>query len=243
MKNFIFVIFILSSSISLFAGNPGVSAMDCVSARTTYSDNSNLKFKNKCNSKVFIFWCGELENTSKMCGEGKNNTFYTHSTNLSPFEDHRVELKPHGKYKYAVCKGTSGFETNDITHDKKDNGAFTCNATGDYAKTNIVTTKKSDSLQRWNVAVQKIDGEWDGQIVLLKNDGEAFFVYADDKYYAAKWYRIASRVSVNVFMNTKQTRDNTPAFTLSMDLKDSHFTGEIIMHSTKQSFPTKGYKK
>ncbi|MDP3826519.1 MAG: hypothetical protein Q8Q74_08210, partial [Polaromonas sp.] len=47
------------------AGNPGRSAMDCVSASR---DKQDIVFRNSCDYKVFVVWCGEQKYTKKRCG-------------------------------------------------------------------------------------------------------------------------------------------------------------------------------
>lgn len=251
MKNIIFTIFLILSVNNLFAGNQGKNAMDCVTTKTTYSDKSNLKFKNSCNHKVFIAWCGDLRNSKKTCGDGRNNTFFTHYRNLGPHETYRTELKPNGLYKYAACKGSTDYGHKGIIHDNNDKGGFTCTKTGSFAKVssnknkykNVYKKNNSRAIGRWDFVVQQENGKWHSQVVVLRDNGVAFYIYADEKYYFARWQKKGKKIKVYVFTNKKQYNKNSPAFTLVMNKKDNQFKGEVIMHKAKKSFNAKGYKR
>jgi hypothetical protein len=116
----------------IYAGNPGINAMECVKAST--NSKNKLTFKNSCDYKVFVVWCGNLKYSKKTCGKGKKDSFYTHSRNLAPYKDYSTTLKNNANYKYAVCKGGIGFGSKGIVHKANDNGKFTCTKTGSYLK-------------------------------------------------------------------------------------------------------------
>ncbi len=102
------------------AGNPGRSAMDCVSATR---DKQDVKFSNSCSHKVFVVWCGELKYSKSRCGDGpKGNSFYTHSSNIAPGES--TYARGIGEYRYAACEGGIAFGKSEI-QDRPD-GSFAC---------------------------------------------------------------------------------------------------------------------
>lgn len=108
------------------AGNPGRSAMECVTATR---DKDNVVFHNRCSFKIFVVWCGELKHSKKRCGDGPaGNGFYTHSNNVAPGATTRVYGA--GAYRYAACEGGIGFDKEPI-QDQPD-GSFACLPTGKH---------------------------------------------------------------------------------------------------------------
>jgi len=131
MKNIVLIIALLIAGTSCYAGNPGKSALYCVNATTNSKSSGNLIFTNNCNHKVFVVWCGDLKWSKKTCGDGKNNSFYTHSANIAPGAKHDTTLKDYpASYKYAACKGQIGFGSKGIIHKASSNGSYTCTKTG-----------------------------------------------------------------------------------------------------------------
>ena len=111
----------------LNAGNPGESAMNCLNVTTRNTEVNNVKFENGCSTPIFVVWCGELRFSNKECGDGPNNTFYTHSTNIMPHSDYSTTIKKGGAFKYASCKGGIGFSSaGAIDAPANKNGRFTC---------------------------------------------------------------------------------------------------------------------
>ena len=122
MKFKLLLTFILTlGSLSAYAGNPGKSAMNCIEVSNSSDD---VIFKNTCNYKVFLVWCGDLTYTRKRCGDGPRDSFYTQSDNLGPYDTKKTSVK--GSYKYAACKGSIGFGSKGIEHPNSDRGRFRC---------------------------------------------------------------------------------------------------------------------
>lgn len=121
---FIFMVTMMLTGFYAQAKNPGESAMGCLKARTNNSNYDNLEFKNRCNTDIFVVWCGDLKYSDKQCGKGKN--FYTHSANIRPHGNYTTTIKSNGSFKYASCKGKIGFGTKGITHPSSDRGRFRC---------------------------------------------------------------------------------------------------------------------
>jgi hypothetical protein len=106
------------------AGNPGRSAMECVTATR---EQDNVAFHNTCAFKIFVVWCGELKYSKKRCGDGPaGNSFYTHSNNVEPGATMRAFGV--GSYRFAACEGGIAFDKKPI-QDQPD-GSFTCVPSG-----------------------------------------------------------------------------------------------------------------
>jgi len=116
----VILLFFISFSLNLFAGNPGESAINCVS---TSQKADNFTFKNNCGYKIFVLWCGDLKYSKKKCGDGKG--YYTQSQNIGAYDSDTTYVKGH--IKYAACKGTIGFGRKGF----KDypNGSYICTKT------------------------------------------------------------------------------------------------------------------
>lgn len=133
MKKGLFIFMILGIfSTSMYAGNPGKSAMNCISTSTNSNKYDNLIFKNRCSYQVFVVWCGDLRSSKKGCGDGPRNTYYTQSANIEAYGRKTTSLKNRGRYMYAACKGKIGFGSNGIKHPANRNGRYTCTKTGRY---------------------------------------------------------------------------------------------------------------
>lgn len=127
MKKYVMVfISVMMFNINLYAGNPGKSAMNCVSAHTNSKNSNNLVFKNQCSYQVFVVWCGDLKYSKKECGDGPKNTYYTQSANISGYDETSTSLKKGGSYSYAACKGKISFGSKGIKHPSENNGRFRC---------------------------------------------------------------------------------------------------------------------
>ena len=151
----------LICSNALAAGNPGISAMECVSASR---DKDDVVFKNKCDYKVFVVYCGDMKYSKKKCGDGpKGNSFFTHSTNIGSNESSWARSIK--EYKYAACEGQIGFGKDEI-QDSPD-GSFSCVASKSRsgvqaekeAKGNRRSTgdRQSNPQQQANKTAQNID--------------------------------------------------------------------------------------
>lgn len=113
------------------ARNPGKNAMDCVSVSQSGTNNSVVKFTNRCNERIFILWCGELKHSKNRCGDGpkkagnagKSAGYYTHSSNIDPGRDKTVTVA--GRYRYAACVGGISFG-NDGEYVDDSSGGFSC---------------------------------------------------------------------------------------------------------------------
>lgn len=102
------------------AGNLGRSAMECISDSR---DKDDVIFKNRCDYKVFVVWCGDMKYSKKKCGDGpQGNNFYTHSSNIGP--GGQTWARGIKEFKYAACEGGIGFGKDEIK-DSPD-GSFTC---------------------------------------------------------------------------------------------------------------------
>ena len=118
------VLLILIASItSLWAGNPGKSAMNCIK---TSQSGSKFTFKNTCNYNIFVVWCGDLKYSKKRCGDGKGGRYYTHSNNIKPFDNRSADIE--GKINFAACKGQIGFGRKGFID--YPNGSYKCTKTG-----------------------------------------------------------------------------------------------------------------
>ena len=112
-------------------GNPGRSAMQCVS---TSSHGNRIQFRNTCNQKIFVIWCGDLKYTKKRCGDGPRGNYFTHSHNIRPGDSTEIVLRNGGSYRYGACVGGVGFGTDEFTSSY--GGRFSCKPTGSYARKN-----------------------------------------------------------------------------------------------------------
>lgn len=134
MKKFIVVLNILFSffliSTDVQAGNPGRSAMNCISASTNSEEYNNLVFNNQCGYKVFVVWCGDLKWSKKKCGDGPKSSYFTKSVNIDAYGKQTTTLNKGGTYQYAACEGTIGFGSHGIEHPASDGGSFRCTRTG-----------------------------------------------------------------------------------------------------------------
>lgn len=124
-------LFVMAVNFSAYAKNPGVPASDCVVVSRGGSDNSTVKFSNRCNEKIFVIWCGNLKHTSKECGDGpkdvgkglKSAGFFTHSANIEAGGSTTTQVK--GQFRYAACKGGISFG-NDGEYTDDASGGFRC---------------------------------------------------------------------------------------------------------------------
>jgi hypothetical protein len=111
---------VLTPGISGAAGNPGRSAMECV---TPSRDKGDVVFHNQCDYKIFVVWCGDLKYSKKRCGDGPaGSSFYTHSNNIAP--GGTMHAWGVGDYKFAACEGGIAFDKAPI-QDQPD-GSFAC---------------------------------------------------------------------------------------------------------------------
>jgi len=113
-------------------GNPGKSAMNCLSITKDNNSRNQTKvyLRNRCNKKIFYFYCGDLKYTRKRCGDKAN--YYTHSNNLRPGQKGSFVLRKGGRYQYGACVGGIGFSNGGTFRSR--GGRFTCLKTGSYAR-------------------------------------------------------------------------------------------------------------
>jgi len=112
------------------AGNPGESAMGCLSISTefVYSGAMEVKFKNNCSYRIFVVYCGEPTYSKKRCGQ--KSFYYSYSGNIDSGETHSsVAMKNGSSYEYAACKGGISFGTDGIEAPSSDDGDFRCTET------------------------------------------------------------------------------------------------------------------
>lgn len=244
MKKIIFVISLLILTINLYAGNPGQSAMNCIDAST---NGSKLTFRNTCDYKIFVVWCGDLKYSKKMCRDGKKNTFYTSSRNLAPFASYSTTLKDNGSYKYAGCKGGIGFGSKGIVHNNSNNGRFNCTKTGKQSNANESSQSNQNNdatLQgKWKVQIQQPNGRWTSEYVVFKYNGKATYTATNNESYPAKWKRYNNTVTLTVFGTQTHYNRDDPAYTCRLEIEGSKFTGTTRIHSMNVTLKTKGYKK
>ena len=132
MKKYLMTITMIFASFSVYAGNPGQSAQNCISASTKadrYNDYRILTFRNRCNFNVFVLWCGDLQYSKKRCGDGPRNSYYTQSANIAPHGKNETTIRNRGSYRYAACKGKIGWGSKGIVHPANSGGSFRCTRT------------------------------------------------------------------------------------------------------------------
>lgn len=217
------------------AGNPGRSAMECVSASR---DKQDIVFRNSCNYKVFVVWCGEQKYTKKKCGDGPaGNSFYTHSNNIEAGASTRASGIQ--EYRYAACEGGIGFGKAEIK-DSSD-GSFQCVGAGSGKQ--AVNTKAEAALPASVApAVQSTPvGVWQvvteaGERARLTIQGEGAATYADK--YPARWSRQGDRITVIVYANDGAMQANRSAMTYELEMAGSTMTGsKLAARVNNQDFP------
>jgi hypothetical protein len=115
---FLFVAAIaLAFSSSSVMANPGTSASNCITFRTT---GEKPVFTNNCGEKAFVIYCGSLKYSKKKCGD--DGHFYNHSFNIGPGEAYNVEIN--GKINWGACLGSVSFGRDEFS-DSPD-GSFKC---------------------------------------------------------------------------------------------------------------------
>lgn len=218
------------------AGNPGRSAMECVSASR---DKQDIVFRNSCNYKVFVVWCGEQKYTKKKCGDGPaGNSFYTHSNNIEAGSSTRASGIQ--EYRYAVCEGGIGFGKAEIK-DSPD-GSFQCigfdsgkQATNTKAETALpvsaaVPVARSTPVGVWQVVTEA------GERARLTIQGEGAANYADK--YPARWSRQGDRITVIVYANDGALQAGRSAMTYELEMSGSTMTGtKLATRINNQDFP------
>jgi hypothetical protein len=118
---FIVAIALVLASVHAQAGNSGVSAQGCVTARSEAV--GKVTFTNRCGEKVFVMWCGELGHSRERCGDAPDRGYYTHTDNIPAGESRTTSIK--GRYSFAACKGSVGFGKKGFWEDYP-NGGYTC---------------------------------------------------------------------------------------------------------------------
>lgn len=222
------------------AGNPGRSAMECVSASR---DKQDIVFRNSCSYKVFVVWCGEQKYTKKKCGDGPaGNSFYTHSNNIEAGASTRASGIQ--AYRYAACEGGIGFGKAEIK-DSPD-GSFQCVGSGSGSGKQAASTKAETAppasvvlqrpvLQSTPVGVWQVVTEA-GERARLTIQGEGAANYADK--YPARWSRQGDRITVIVYANDGAMQANRSAMTYELEMAGSTMTGtKLATRINNQDFP------
>ncbi|MDI1338184.1 hypothetical protein [Polaromonas sp.] len=220
------------------AGNSGRSAMDCVSASR---DKQDIVFRNSCDYKVFVVWCGEQKYTKKKCGDGPaGNSFYTHSNNIEASSSIRASGMQ--EYRYAACEGGIGFGKSEI-RDSPD-GSFQC--VGAAAGKQASSTKAEAALpasaahqrplaQATPVGVWQVVTEA-GERARLTLQGDGAASYADK--YPARWSRQGDRITVIVYANDGAMQSGRSAMTYELEMTGSTMTGtKLATRINNQDFP------
>lgn len=220
------------------AGNPGRSAMDCVSAAR---DKQDIVFRNSCNYKVFVVWCGEQKYTKKKCGDGPaGNSFYTHSNNIEAGSITRASGIQ--EYRYAACEGGIGFGKSEIK-DSPD-GSFQCVGPGSGKQAmnpKVETALPASVAPQRPVAQSTPVGVWQvvteaGERARLTIQGDGAANYADK--YPARWSRQGDRVTVIVYANDGAMQANRSAMTYELEMAGSAMTGtKLATRINNQDFP------
>lgn len=220
------------------AGNPGRSAMECVSATR---DKQDIVFRNSCNYKVFVVWCGEQKYTKKKCGDGPaGNSFYTHSNNIEAGSITRASGIQ--EYRYAACEGGIGFGKSEIK-DSPD-GSFQCVGPGSGKQAmnpKVETALPASVAPQRPVAQSTPVGVWQvvteaGERARLTIQGDGAANYADK--YPARWSRQGDRITVIVYANDGAMQANRSAMTYELEMAGSAMTGtKLATRINNQDFP------
>ncbi len=121
-KGILIAVVAMSSTIAL--ANPGKSAKHCLDEERS---GSTVTFRNTCDEKIFVIYCGDLKYSSKKCGDGPGGGYYTHSNNIAPNSKFQVEAK--GNIEFGACMGGVSFGKDEFSDSP--NGNYNCKRTGD----------------------------------------------------------------------------------------------------------------
>lgn len=125
LSNFLMVFIFLATPYYAHAGNPGISAQECVS---TKEEEATIWFENNCGQAVFVMYCGELAYDSRTCHSSPSGRFFTHTKNLASGQRDYIKLKKGGSYRFGACIGKAGFGADGW--EEKSNGRYDCTRTG-----------------------------------------------------------------------------------------------------------------
>jgi hypothetical protein len=221
------VLFALFSTAASAAGNPGRSAMECVTASR---DKGDVVFKNNCNYKIFVVWCGEQKYTKKKCGDGpQGNSFYTHSNNIEPGGE--TWARGIQEYRYAACEGGIGFGKDGIK-DAPD-GSFQCTAAKSHGD-NADADKRANAAAPTGTSQQKPAsqgspvGSWQivtdtGEKLTLSLSANGSSLYAGE--YPGRWSRQGNRVTVQSFADNDFMRRNENPSIMELEFAGNGMTG------------------
>jgi hypothetical protein len=221
-------LYVLGMLLALFntgasaSGNSGQSAMECVSPSR---DKGDVVFKNTCNYKIFVVWCGEQKYTKKRCGDGpQGNSYYTHSDNVGPGADKRVSGIQ--EYKYAACEGSIGFGKSEIK-DSPD-GSFRCVAAKSSAEKRAETAAPTSAPQQKSSAQASPVGSWQivtdtGEKLTLSLRADGGSLYAGE--FPGRWSRHGSRITVQSFADNDFLRRNETPSIMELDFGGNGMTG------------------
>ena len=84
-------------------------------------DNEAVIFKNICEHKIYVIYCGDLKYSNRKCGDGSKGEYYTHGVNIHP----NSSIRAVGKINWGACFGGIGFVNNKNYKDYPD-GRYTC---------------------------------------------------------------------------------------------------------------------
>lgn len=92
----------------------------CVDAAQS---GDKVVFSNRCNSNVYVLWCGALKYSKDRCGDGPKGVYHTHSANIEAGATKSIDVR--GRIDYAACMGRIGFG-NDRNYEDLGNGQIRC---------------------------------------------------------------------------------------------------------------------
>lgn len=218
-------------------GNPGKSAMDCVSASR---EGKDVKFSNSCGHKVFVVWCGDMQYSKSRCGDGpKGNSFYTHSNNISP--NSSIYARAIGEYRYAACVGGIAFGKSGI-QDRPD-GTFACLPSGAAGKAaaaaaaagagpDVAAAQPAAPVPQ-AVAATTPAGRWEvttdtGEklVLLLGSDGSADL----DGEHPGKWERRGEHVTVRIYVDDDYMRRDETPLVMELAMESERMVGKQLRH-------------
>lgn len=216
------LLFAFSHTGAWAAGNPGRSAMDCVSASRVKDD---IVFKNSCSYKVFVVWCGELKYSKKRCGDGPaGNSFYTHSDNIGPGGE--TWARGVQTYRYAACEGGIGFGKSEIK-DAPD-GSFQCIASGSGAQKKIDASASPVGI--WQVATEK------GEKLTLTLNADGSSLYAGE--YPGRWTRQGTQIRVQSYADGDFLRKGENPSVMELEFSGSAMNGtQLAQRVGNRTFP------
>lgn len=103
--------------------------------------------------------------------------------------------------------------------------------------------KKVTSIYgKWELLSKQANGSWSKEFIVLKKKGKATYIASNGESYLAKWVQHGKSIKVPVFGTRTHYNRNDPALTIRMNINNSKFTGESIIHSSGVRIEAKGRK-